>query len=40
MALTTLGLAPVIVLWRIERQARAEGYETAVPDDALIEVAA
>jgi len=40
MALTVLGLIPVMVLWRIERQARAEGYETAVPDDALIEVAA
>jgi len=40
MALSTLGLAPVIVLWRIERLARAEGHETMLPDDALIEVAA
>jgi hypothetical protein len=40
MILTLLGLLPTLVLWRVERQARAEGRQTLIPEDALIEVAA
>jgi EmrB/QacA subfamily drug resistance transporter len=40
MGLTLVGLLPTVVLWRVERQARAEGRETLMPEDALIEVAA
>jgi len=40
MALTIVGLIPAVVLWRVERQARALGLESPVTEQALIEAVA
>jgi EmrB/QacA subfamily drug resistance transporter len=40
MALTVVGLIPAVVLWRVERQSRALGFESSVTEQALIEAIA
>ena len=40
MGLTMIALIPAIVLWRVERRLRAEGHQTVVPEEAMVEAVA
>jgi EmrB/QacA subfamily drug resistance transporter len=40
MALTDVSLSPSVVLWRVERQSRALGYESSVTEQDLLEAVA
>ncbi|SRR5579875_253421 len=40
MAMSVVALVPAVIMWRVERKVRADGGPSAIPHEALIEVAA
>jgi len=40
MGLTIVALIPAVVLWRVERRVRAEGNQSEVPEEAMVEAVA